>query len=154
MSRTGRDTIVVIHWIRARSARSAGSRVVSGRQGSARPPTGTATIATGGSPSNARAGSASTTTSSTQLVSLEQANAGLAQTMRSGFRKEKMLLMRPFASLVRVLAQASAMRRTLLLVSVLLLGAAPASPAPVADATPVGAATFAVTGHGWRPGFG
>src|SRR6266516_1692557 len=74
--------------------------------------------------------------------------------MRSGFRKEKMLLMSPFASLVRVLVGASAMRRTLLLVSVLLLGAAPGSPARVADTTPVGAATFVVTGHGWGHGVG
>src|SRR5712691_8633204 len=65
-----------------------------------------------------------------------------------------MLLMRPFASLVRVLAGASAMRRTLLLVSVLLLGAVPASPARVADATPAGTATFVVTGHGWGHGVG
>src|SRR5438093_828372 len=65
-----------------------------------------------------------------------------------------MLLMRAFASLVRVLAGASAMRRTLLLVSVLLLGAASASPARVADATPAGPATFVVTGHGWGHGVG
>ena len=62
--------------------------------------------------------------------------------------------MSPFASLVRVLARASAMRRKLLLVPVLLLGAVPASAARVVDVAPVGPATFVVTGHGWGHGVG
>src|SRR6266705_1012771 len=67
--------------------------------------------------------------------------------------------MGPFASLGRVLAGVSSMRRTLVLVSVLVLVAgsaahvrtsALAQPAPA----PVGAATFLVTGHGWGHGVG
>src|SRR3989454_820695 len=67
--------------------------------------------------------------------------------------------MGPFASLGRVLAGVSSMRRTLVLVSVLVLVAgsaahvrmsALAQPAPA----PVGAATFLVSGHGWGHGVG
>src|SRR5437660_11598212 len=65
-----------------------------------------------------------------------------------------MLLMRPFASLARVLAGVSAMRRTLLIVSVLLVGAPSASHARVAESTPAGPATFVITGHGWGHGVG
>jgi stage II sporulation protein D len=74
--------------------------------------------------------------------------------MRSGFRKEKVLLMSPFASLGRVLAGVSSMRRTLLLASVLLLAGGPAAPARVGEPAPVGTATFVVTGHGWGHGVG
>jgi stage II sporulation protein D len=45
------------------------------------------------------------------------------------------------------------MRRTLLLASVLLLGAGSAAPARVTP-PPTGAATFVVTGHGWGHGVG
>src|SRR5512146_328189 len=46
------------------------------------------------------------------------------------------------------------MRRTLLLVSVLLFVAGAAASARVAAPTPVGAATFVITGHGWGHGVG
>jgi stage II sporulation protein D len=46
------------------------------------------------------------------------------------------------------------MRRTLVLVSLLLLGTASAAPARVAQPAPVGTATFIVTGHGWGHGVG
>ena len=74
--------------------------------------------------------------------------------MRSGFRKEKLLHMKAFASLGRVLAGVSPMRRTLVIVSVLLLGTGPAAPARDAEPAPPGAATFLVTGHGWGHGVG
>src|SRR4051812_26917089 len=63
--------------------------------------------------------------------------------------------MRPFASLGPVLPGVSSMRRTLLLVSALLLVAGSAAQTR-SDAQPVpqGAATFAVTGHGWGHGVG
>src|SRR5262245_59251077 len=76
------------------------------------------------------------------------------QTMKSGFGKEKMLLVRPFASLVRVLAGVSVMRRTLVFVSILLLVGAPAAIARVDEPVPTGAATFVITGHGWGHGVG
>src|SRR5438034_4831390 len=62
--------------------------------------------------------------------------------------------MRPFASLVRVLAGVSSMRRTLALASVLLLVAGSAASARTSQPTPVGSATFIVTGHGWGHGVG
>jgi stage II sporulation protein D len=74
--------------------------------------------------------------------------------MKSGFRKEKMLLMEAFGSLVRVLVGVSSMRRTLALASLLLLGTGPAAPARVQQPAPVGTATFVVTGHGWGHGVG
>ncbi len=68
-----------------------------------------------------------------------------------------MLLMRPFGSLGRVLAGVSPMRRTLVIVSVLLLAAGSAgrgrTPA-LAQSVPTGAATFLITGHGWGHGVG
>jgi stage II sporulation protein D len=68
-----------------------------------------------------------------------------------------MLLMKPFGSLGRVLVGVSTMRRTLVLVSVLLLvagSAAHARTAAHAQPVPAGAATFLVTGHGWGHGVG
>src|SRR5256712_8176281 len=64
--------------------------------------------------------------------------------------------MKPFGSLGRVLAGVSTMRRTLLLVSVLLLvaGSAHARASALAQPVPAGAATFVVTGHGWGHGVG
>src|SRR5213083_3069862 len=64
--------------------------------------------------------------------------------------------MKPFASLGRVLAGVSTMRRTLLLFSVLLLvaGSAHARTSALAQPVPAGAATFLVTGHGWGHGVG
>jgi stage II sporulation protein D len=65
--------------------------------------------------------------------------------------------MNPFGSLGRVLAGVSTMRRTLLLVSVLLLVAGSAARAQTsarAQTVPAGAATFLVTGHGWGHGVG
>jgi stage II sporulation protein D len=65
--------------------------------------------------------------------------------------------MNPFGSLGRVLAGVSTMRRTLLLVSVLLLvagSAAHARTSALAQPVPAGAATFLVTGHGWGHGVG
>src|SRR5438094_4128080 len=63
--------------------------------------------------------------------------------------------MRPFASLGRVLAGVSSMRRTLVLVSVLVLVAGSAARARTdAQTVPAGAATFLVTGHGWGHGVG
>ncbi len=60
-----------------------------------------------------------------------------------------------FASLVRVLAGVSTMRRTLAIASVLLLGTSPAAPARVQKtAATTGTATFVVTGHGWGHGVG
>src|SRR6266571_7962919 len=65
-----------------------------------------------------------------------------------------MLLVKAFASLVRVLAGVSSMRRTLVLASVLLLGTGPAATARSNEPTPAGPATFIVTGHGWGHGVG
>src|SRR5438034_159245 len=63
--------------------------------------------------------------------------------------------MRPFASLGRVLAGVSSMRRTLVLVSVFVLVAGSAAlTRPYAQPVPAGAATFLVTGHGWGHGVG
>jgi stage II sporulation protein D len=65
--------------------------------------------------------------------------------------------MEPFGSLGRVLAGVSTMRRTLLLVSVLLLVAGSAAHARTsarAQPVPAGLATFMVTGHGWGHGVG
>ncbi len=62
-----------------------------------------------------------------------------------------------FASLGRVLAGVSSMRRTLVLVSVLVLVAGSATQtrtSALAQSTPVGAATFLVSGHGWGHGVG
>ena len=59
-----------------------------------------------------------------------------------------------FASLVRVLAGVSSMRRTLAIASVLLLGTGPAAPARVQKTATTGTATFVVTGHGWGHGVG
>src|SRR5919202_52063 len=59
-----------------------------------------------------------------------------------------------FASLVRVLAGVSSMRRTLALAFLLLLGTGPAAPARVQGSTASGSATFVVTGHGWGHGVG
>src|SRR6476619_6956621 len=62
---------------------------------------------------------------------------------------------KPFASLGRVLPGVRSMRRTLLLVSVLLLVAGSAAHArSSAQPVPQGAATFVVTGHGWGHGVG
>src|SRR5215212_7743149 len=78
-----------------------------------------------------------------------------ANGMRSGIRKEKGLHMWHFASLVRVLAGVTSMRRTVVLASILLLlGTGPAAPARVGTRTATGAATFVVTGHGWGHGVG
>src|SRR5947207_10208171 len=65
-----------------------------------------------------------------------------------------MLVARPSASLVRVLAGVRSMRRTLVLVPVLLFIAGSAAHARTAQPAPVGAATFLVTGHGWGHGVG
>ena len=63
--------------------------------------------------------------------------------------------MKPFASLGRVLPGVRSMRRTLLLVSALLLVAGSAAHArSAAQPVPQGAATFVVTGHGWGHGVG
>jgi SpoIID/LytB domain protein len=65
--------------------------------------------------------------------------------------------MGPFASLGRVLAGVSPMRRTLVLASVLVLVAGSAAHARTsarAQPVPAGAATFLVTGHGWGHGVG
>src|SRR4029079_15623532 len=74
--------------------------------------------------------------------------------MRSGFRKENMLHMSAFASLVRVLAGVTSMRRTVAIASILLLGTGPAAHARVDAKAAAGAATFVVTGHGWGHGVG
>jgi stage II sporulation protein D len=65
-----------------------------------------------------------------------------------------MLLMKAFASLVRVLAGVNAMRRSFVLVSILVLGAGSAPAARMAPPAPTGSATFVVTGHGWGHGVG
>jgi stage II sporulation protein D len=62
--------------------------------------------------------------------------------------------MKPFASLVRVLAGVTSMRRTVALASIFLLGTGPAAPARVDTRATTGAATFVVTGHGWGHGVG
>lgn len=74
--------------------------------------------------------------------------------MRSGFRKENLLHIGAFASLVRVLAGVTSMRRTVAIVSILLLGIGPAAHARVNAKAGAGAATFVVTGHGWGHGVG
>jgi hypothetical protein len=63
--------------------------------------------------------------------------------------------MSPFASLVRVLAGVTSMRRTVATASILLLGLCPAAVHARLDAkAAAGAATFVVTGHGWGHGVG
>jgi stage II sporulation protein D len=63
--------------------------------------------------------------------------------------------MSTFASLVRVLAGVTSMRRTVATVSILLLGLCPAAVHARLDAkAAAGAATFVVTGHGWGHGVG
>jgi stage II sporulation protein D len=63
--------------------------------------------------------------------------------------------MSAFASLVRVLAGVTSMRRTVATVSLLLLGLCPAAAHARLDAkAAAGAATFVVTGHGWGHGVG
>jgi len=65
--------------------------------------------------------------------------------------------MRPFGSLGRVLAGVSSMRRTLVLVSALVLASGSSTQtrtSALAQSAPVGAATFLVTGHGWGHGVG
>jgi peptidoglycan hydrolase-like amidase len=59
-----------------------------------------------------------------------------------------------FASLVRVLAGVTSMRRTVAIASILLLGIGPAAYARVNAKVVAGAATFVVTGHGWGHGVG
>jgi len=60
-----------------------------------------------------------------------------------------------FASLVRVLAGVTSMRRTVALVSILLVGSGPAAaPARLPARAAAGASTFIVTGHGWGHGVG
>src|SRR5438094_7446125 len=65
-----------------------------------------------------------------------------------------MLVARPSASLGRVLAGVRSMRRTLVLVPVLLFIAGSAAHARTAQPAPVGSATFVITGHGWGHGVG
>src|SRR5215831_1394127 len=62
--------------------------------------------------------------------------------------------MSAFASLVRVLAGVTSMRRTVAIASILLLGAIPAGHARAQANAAAGAATFIVTGHGWGHGVG
>jgi SpoIID/LytB domain protein len=63
--------------------------------------------------------------------------------------------MSTFASLVRVLAGVTSMRRTVATASILLLGLCPAAVNAQLDAkAAAGAATFVVTGHGWGHGVG
>jgi stage II sporulation protein D len=64
--------------------------------------------------------------------------------------------MRPFASLVRVVAGVKPMRRTLALFSVSLLvaGSAAVARTSAQQVTAAGSATFIVTGHGWGHGVG
>src|SRR5919199_6779773 len=63
--------------------------------------------------------------------------------------------MSTFASLVRVLAGVTSMRRTVALVSILVVGSAPAAaPARLPARAATGASTFIVTGHGWGHGVG
>jgi SpoIID/LytB domain protein len=62
--------------------------------------------------------------------------------------------MSAFASLVRVLAGVTSMRRTVAIASILLLGTVTAAHARVHAQGPAGAATFVVTGHGWGHGVG
>ena len=65
-----------------------------------------------------------------------------------------MLHMSAFASLVRVLAGVTSMRRTVAIASILLLGIGPAAHARGNANATAGAATFVVTGHGWGHGVG
>ena len=62
--------------------------------------------------------------------------------------------MNHFASLVRVLAGVTSMRRTVALASIFLLGTGPAAPARGHTQATTGTATFVVTGHGWGHGVG
>jgi stage II sporulation protein D len=63
--------------------------------------------------------------------------------------------MSAFASLVRVLAGVTSMRRTVATASILLIGLCPAAAHARLDAkAAAGAATFVVTGHGWGHGVG
>jgi stage II sporulation protein D len=62
--------------------------------------------------------------------------------------------MSTFASLVRVLAGVTPMRRTVAIASILLLALGPAAHARVTAKAAAGAATFIVTGHGWGHGVG
>src|SRR5262249_18517879 len=62
--------------------------------------------------------------------------------------------MSAFASLVRVLAGVTSMRRTVAIASILLLGAIPAGHARAQANAAAGAATFVVAGHGWGHGVG
>src|SRR4029079_9994061 len=65
-----------------------------------------------------------------------------------------MLHMSAFASLVRVLAGVTSMRRTVAIASILLLGIGPAAHARGNATARAGAATCVVTGHGWGHGVG
>src|SRR5580765_2658518 len=65
-----------------------------------------------------------------------------------------MLHMSAFASLVRVLAGVTSMRRTVAIASILLLGIGPAAHARGNANATAGAATFVVTAHGWGHGVG
>jgi stage II sporulation protein D len=65
-----------------------------------------------------------------------------------------MLHIGAFASLVRVLAGVTSMRRTVAIASILLLGLGPAAHARANTKATAGAATFVVTGHGWGHGVG
>jgi stage II sporulation protein D len=65
-----------------------------------------------------------------------------------------MLHMSAFASLVRVLAGVTSMRRTVAIASILLLGIGPVAHARGNANATAGAATFVVTGHGWGHGVG
>jgi len=65
-----------------------------------------------------------------------------------------MLHMDAFASLVRVLAGVTSMRRIVAIASILLLGTGPAAHARVDAKGAAGSATFVVTGHGWGHGVG
>ena len=59
-----------------------------------------------------------------------------------------------FASLGRIFAGVTSMRRTVVFASILLLGTAPAAVARVDARVAPGSATFVVTGHGWGHGVG
>ncbi|HKC21499.1 MAG TPA: SpoIID/LytB domain-containing protein [Gaiellaceae bacterium] len=62
--------------------------------------------------------------------------------------------MTAFASLVRVLAGVTSMRRTVAIASILVLVAIPAAHARTHAKAAAGAATFVVSGHGWGHGVG
>src|SRR5262249_17837715 len=88
------------------------------------------------------------------LRALVAGGKDVAHSFRSGFRKENMLHIGAFASLVRVLAGVTSMRRTVAIASILLLGIGPAAHARANTKVAAGAATFVVTGHGWGHGVG